>query len=277
MVSTSSILAVCITLCISLIFPVIVFIVFGLKNRGQGIWSAWLLGAAGFFIFQFLIRLPIINSLSQNPQFLSFAVNNYVLYSFCMALTAALFEAAGRYIVAKLLHNNLTYKRGIAAGLGHGGIEAMLLIGTMYINNLVYMVMINSGSFDTAVAQTAALGGDTSSMLAAKEIFISSGPTAYLLSGYERLMTMIFHVALSLLVCYFVSKKKDLIGIAICVACHCAVDFVAPIVSGMASVYLGNKISQTTSYIIIYAFLTIVAVLSLLAIRHISSLWPNKN
>ena len=46
MVSTTTILAVLVTLFISLILPVISYIVYGAKNKGKGVWSGWLLGAA---------------------------------------------------------------------------------------------------------------------------------------------------------------------------------------------------------------------------------------
>ena len=58
MVSVFSILTCCVTLFICLFLPVLVLIGFAVKCRRQGIVSAWLLGAAGFFVTQILIRLP---------------------------------------------------------------------------------------------------------------------------------------------------------------------------------------------------------------------------
>ena len=48
MVSTSTMLAVCVTLFVSLVLPVIVYIVYGVTHKGKGVWTAWLLGAAEF-------------------------------------------------------------------------------------------------------------------------------------------------------------------------------------------------------------------------------------
>ncbi len=273
MVSSGTIIAVCITLFISLVLPVIVYIAYGVKNKGKGVWTAWLLGAAGFFVLQVIIRMPILSVLSLSDGFISFATNHYILYCLVLALTAALFEVVGRYAVAKLMSKNLTFERGIAAGLGHGGIEAMIIVGMTYINNLVYIAMINSGSFDLVVEQTAALGVDTASLVAVKETLINSSSVIFLLAGYERILTMILHVVLSLLVCYFVSQKKDLMGILICVPCHWLVDFVSPLISGMATGYLGNVIGTTTSYVMIYIFLTVVAVVSVLGILKIKKQW----
>lgn len=265
MVGTSTIAAACITLFVSLLLPVIVYIVYGLKNKGKGVWTAWLLGAAGFFLFQMIIRIPILNILSLNHGFTNFAKEHYVVYCLLLTFTAALFEVAGRYIVAKLMRADLTYERGIAAGLGHGGIEAMLLIGMGYINNLIYIALINAGKFDAVVEQTAALGMDTSALVSAKNALIDTESYLFLLAGYERILTMILHVALSLLVCYFVSRGKDWQGIIICLLCHWLVDFVSAAVVGV--------VSQTVAYVIIYIFLTVVAVVSVLGIGHIKRKW----
>ena len=273
MVSTATIFAVCVTLFVSLVLPVIVYIVYGVTHKGKGVWTAWLLGAAGFFVMQVIIRLPILSILSMLSGFQTFVQEHYVLYCLILALTAGLFEVAGRYAVAKIMSKKLNFYRGVAAGLGHGGIEAMVIVGLTYINNLVYILMINAGSFDTMIEQTAALGVDTSSLVAVRESLIGTSAAMFYLAGYERILTMIFHTALSLLVCYFVWKKKDVLGIVICLVLHGAVDFVTAILSGLSAEYLGSVVSLNISYVIIYVFLTIVAVLSILGIRVIRKKW----
>lgn len=273
MISTSTLITVIITFIISAILPLMVWIAYGIKNKGKGVWTAWLLGAAGFFIMQVIIRIPILNMISLTAGFQAFVENQYVLYCFVAAFTAALFELIGRYVVAKIMAKNLTYERSFAAGLGHGGIEAMIIIGMTYLNNLLYIGMINSGTFDVIVEQTVALGVDTTSLVAVKDALINTNSAVFLLAGYERILTMIFHLAMSLIVCYFVSKKQDLKGILICLVCHWIIDFIAPLVNGMATGYMGNVISQTTAYIIVYVFLTIVAVVSVVAIANIRKKW----
>ncbi len=273
MVGLSTITAVLVTLFISLILPVVLLIVYGVKNKKKGVWSAWFLGAAGFFVFQILIRLPILNVAALLPGYVEFAKNHYVWYCLILAFTAGLFEVAGRYIVARILKKKLTYERGIAAGLGHGGIEAMLIVGMTYVNNLIYIVMINTGSMDKLVEQMAAQGVDTGSFLAIKETLIHSGFLLYYLAGYERILTMVFHTALSLLVCYTVWKGKDLQGTLICLGLHTAADFVTPLLNGLSTEYLGNVISVNMAYLFVYAYLTAVAAGSVVLIRKIKKNW----
>lgn len=276
MVGVLTIITVCITLGVSILLPIGAGIVYALKQKGKGIWSAWLLGAAGFFIMQMVIRTPILNLLAAKPGFMELTYEHYVISGFCFAFTAALFEVIGRYVVAKLLSKNLTYERSIAAGMGHGGIEAIVIIGMAYINNLVFIIMINSNTFDSLIEQVGATGVDTASLVQVKDALLNVNPAMFLLAGYERILTMLLHVALSLLVCYFVSRKQDWKGIGICLVCHCIVDFVAPMLNGLATEYLGNKISTTTASVLVYSFLTLVAAASIVVILKIRRIWKDE-
>lgn len=269
MVSGLSIFFMCITLFISLIVPVILLIVYGVKNKGKKVVSAWFLGAAGFFVLQVLIRLPIISVLSMLPAFLTFVEENYVIYVLILGFTAGLFEVIGRFAVAMIMRKNLTYERGIAAGLGHGGIEAILIIGITYINNLLYALMINSGTYDMVIEQTAAMGVDTSSLYAAKDALINTQAYLFGLAGYERLLTMVCHTAMSLLVCYFVYKKQTFKGVLISLVLHTLLDSMSGLISGLSTPYMGEVISTNMSYVLIYAFLTAMTVVSIVIIRKI--------
>ena len=110
MISASTILSCVFTLLVSLGLPVGILIVLAVKNRKQGIVSAWLLGAAGFFVTQILIRLPILNAIQGQSWFASFAQNHLFLYAFSLAFTAGLFELAGRFAVAGVLTSGLESK-----------------------------------------------------------------------------------------------------------------------------------------------------------------------
>lgn len=267
MVSTADIIAVCVTLFVTLILPVLVLIVYGIKNRGKGVWSAWFLGAAGFFFFQLILRVPILSMITGIEAVQLFIFRHYLLYCLIMAFTAGLFEVAGRYIVARILKKNGSFERGVAAGLGHGGIESMMIVGMTYINNIIYIILINTGSFDQIVEQTKAMGQDTAALEVVRQTLIQGNSYLYYLAGYERVLTMIFHVAMSLLVCCFVWKGKDIAGILLCLALHTAVDFVAPVIQGMASGYVGKVyMEQNIAYAVIYIFLTLVAAGSLVLI-----------
>lgn len=279
MVSGASFAAMITTLLLSMVLPVAILIVFALVRRKKGVVPAWLLGAAGFFVMQVIIRLPIISVVSAIPSFAVFVEKFYILYVFVLALTAALFEVVARFGVAKILQKNMNPEKGLAAGLGHGGIEAIFLIGMTYVSNLLIAVMINTGTFTEIMAAMAGTGADSSVMTQVADIrtqMITTAPSLFLLAGYERVLTMIFHTAMSLLVCYLVYKRKAVIGVLIAFLSHFAVDFISPVIQGMATPYLGNVMTESTSLAIIYTFLTIVALASLAVIVVIMIKWKKE-
>ena len=87
---------------------------------------------------------------------------------------------------------------GLMYGVGHGGIEAMILIGLAMLSNIVSSVMINSGAM---AASLAALDADTAAKTAASLSALWQTPSAYFfLSGLERVIAITLHISLSLLV-----------------------------------------------------------------------------
>lgn len=275
MINISTIIAVCVTLFITLILPILVMVAYGIKYKGKGLWSAWFIGAICFVIVQMVVRIPLLNTISAVPGFTAFATNHFILYSFLLASTAALFEVVGRYIAARIMKDNirLTLHKGIAAGLGHGGIEAMLLIGMTYISNLVYIFMINSGSFDTLIEQRSSIGADVTTLTAVKESLISGSAVLYYLAGYERILTMIMHLAMSFLVCYCVWKGCARKGILISFGFHWLLDFAGPFLAALATPYLGNLAPQWLAYLLSYLFMTAMAAASVYAIIRIYRMW----
>ena len=267
MVPTLTILSCCIALVICLILPPVVGLLLARKHKGEKLMIAWVLGAAGFFVTQILIRLPILLWLQGQSWFLAFAEKHLFLYAFTLAFTAGLFELAGRFGVAKLMKHP-DYRRSLAAGLGHGGIEAMVIAGSAYINNVVYSFMINAGIFDSVLAEASAMGVDVSQLYLIQDTLLTSSPALYLLGVYERLLAMTCHVAMTLVVCYCLDRGKALQGILICLGLHTLIDLTAGI-----NLLTGTVLSQSTAYLIIYTILTIAAVLSIFIVRHIRRHW----
>lgn len=276
MVPVSTIVCCVITLLICLALPVLALLWMDGKYKKQGIPSAWLLGAAGFFVTQILIRVPILTVLQGQSWFMEFANSHLFLYAFGLAFTAGLFELAGRFVVAKLLRKNLTSRRALAAGLGHGGIEAIVLIGMAYVNNLIYIFMINTGYFDSLFAQVQGLSGEQLELAVSQLEMIRTQLVEYpagmfLLGGFERILAMTAHTAMSMVVCYGVAHGKTLPCMLVCLGIHTLIDLTAGI-----QLLAGTVLSQTAAYIMIYAVLIVVALISLLIIRELLRRWKKE-
>ena len=277
MVSVGTIFTCIVSLLVSVALPLGVLVLLAVKYKNRGMVIPWLLGAAGFFVTQILIRLPILTILQNQSWFVSFSQEHLFLYAFGLAFTAGLFELAGRYAVARILERKLDFHRSLAAGLGHGGIEAIVLIGSAYVSNLMFIVMINTGTYDILLqeAQTAGLSAAQLETTIAqlemiREQLLHSSPALFLLAGFERILAMTAHAAMSMIVCYGVAHKKVLPCLLICLGIHTMIDLTAGI-----SLLAGTVLSQTAVYVIVYLILAIVAAVSLLVIRELHRRWQN--
>lgn len=164
------------------------------KKKWMGEWRLFFIGALAFFISQICIRIPILTLVL--PQFPWFQVLSFQPWAYGLFLggTAALFEEGARWIAMALMERRrgrrsnmeteglACLKDGVVFGLGHGGIEAMLLVG---LNAVVLLVM--------AVTGLQSLPADAGSAFAA---------------GAERIFTLTFHIGASVIMMYGVRMGK---------------------------------------------------------------------
>lgn len=179
-------------------------------------------GVLIFFVFQVIVRIPIIQILEAVIGLST--LMPYYVYVLVLSFTAGLFEESGRYLAFSVfLKNKRDFKDGLAYGIGHGGIEAIILVGIAMIVNVFYAVLINQGGFEV-VFQSAMPPEQIEAM---KQMFIALRPQDVLLGGFERIFAICLHLALTFIILSgFRYQKKGLYyGIALLI--HTAVNFVA--------------------------------------------------
>lgn len=168
------------------------------KKKGAG--KAFVWGALAFVVSQLLIRVPILQLVLPNLQW--FAVMQFYpwRYGLFLGLTAGLAEETARWIAARcFLRGKDTLGHGLAFGLGHGGIEAMLVVGP---NMIAGTVMVLTG-------QTGLFPADWKSVL---------------VGGAERIFAMVFHIGAALLVMYGVRAGRGFRYWFLAVALHTVMD-----------------------------------------------------
>ncbi|NLG97245.1 MAG: YhfC family intramembrane metalloprotease [Chloroflexi bacterium] len=183
---------------VSAVFVILYPIVLGIiTNRRWGVsWRIFLIGAGIFIIFQLVTRIPLISvaqvyltPLIQSSRAFSFA---WIVF---LSLTAGLFEEFGRYVGYRwmLPRDPKTWKTGVMYGLGHGGIEAIVLVGVTQVVTFVILSLfpVLQGSLPAEVLAPLS-----------QTVAAAAGSPDYLplLAAWERLWTVLFHVALSLIV-----------------------------------------------------------------------------
>lgn len=217
-VPTLSILFMVVTLLVCFGFPIVLWVLFA-KRYGK-ISAAVGLGMLGFVVPQLLIRIPILQLLAGNTGWIAFCTATPVLALAVYALSAGLFETAGRCGVFYLLRKRLSYPIALSAGLGHGAIEAIVLVGLTYINNIVYSILMNLNQLP-----------DVAGLQSTLAPLATTASSIFLLAGAERLFTMVVHMALSVLLWRFFDVGKAWLGFFVCTAAHFGVDFLSTLLA----------------------------------------------
>lgn len=178
-----------------------------------------LTGMLVFFVFQMLLRIPLMQNVLIGMEWFQEMTHNIWLYGIFLALTAGLFEEVGRFVGYKvLMKRQQAWWDGFAFGVGHGGLEAILITGTTYVNNLILAVFINTGGFE---AYASALPPEAAQMI--YQQMVGTPATVFLMAGVERIFAMAIQIALSILVLECV-RRRNLLLLVLAIALHTLVD-----------------------------------------------------
>lgn len=252
MVSVDVLISMFITLGICFLFPVLLYIL--LRRKSKNITGAVVAGGIAFFVSQMLIRLPLIQVVFPKFDWFVKLGDNPYLYILFFALTAALFEETARYLAyITLLKEKLVYKSGIAFGIGHGGIESIMLLGLTYVNNIIISFMINSGKLTEILGKQYA-----PDMLKNIENSLTQTPAStFLAAGFERMFVIMVHIGLSVLILEGIVRKKSLVFYLGAIIFHSGLNYIS---SFMA--YKGVNLWVVELIILLFAIISIIYILN---------------
>ncbi len=156
-----------------------------------------LIGALTFFVMQVVLRIPLLQvaRILLPLEDLVSTTQGLLLYSGVLALTAALFEELGRFLFFKLFRRRADWQNAVGLGIGHGGAEAILIVGIGAIANTIILAVL-----------AAELPVELPAQLVQQ--FTSTPPLDFLAGGIERLLTIPIHIALSTLVVAGIANKR---------------------------------------------------------------------
>ena len=209
--SAASIAGCIFTVLVSIALPVAALAVLKRKT-GRGLLAA--LVGAGCFIGYALVLEQLLHAavFSLFP-----AITLYpAAYTAYGCLAAGLFEETGRLMGLSLLcKKDRDLALGVGYGIGHGGIEAILLAGTTSLSNAIVLSAASAGSLE------AMFGSDIAATVSAQ---LASGVSAgaLLLPGLERVAAITLHLALSILVWMAVTGRLPKACLALSICLHAA-------------------------------------------------------
>lgn len=212
-----------------------------LRRRG-GKWFPFLVGAAVFPLFALGLEQAVHALVLRSPAGAAITGNLW-LYALYGGLAAGVFEELGRFAAFKLVLREQTGRlTALCYGAGHGGVEALLLVGVTMLNNLIVLLMANSG------AQLPAEAADAAAQLAA----VPAG--MFLWSGFERATAIGLHMANSVLVFAAARRPGKLWLLPAAILTHALANFMA--------VTLNAKVSTAASELATLAFTALVIALA---------------
>ncbi|MEG2832685.1 MAG: YhfC family glutamic-type intramembrane protease [Ruthenibacterium sp.] len=173
------------TLLISFGVPITMLVLLK-KKTGKGL-AAAAVGALCFFVGAMILEQLLHSLVFSLVPTLRLMPIPYVLYG-CFA--AGIFEETARLLGLKLLcRKDKSAAIGFGYGIGHGGIEAILVVGVLAALNLSAML----GAQELPAAQIAQLN--------AAPAFV------FFMGGVERIFAIALHLALSMLIWMVVVKR----------------------------------------------------------------------
>jgi uncharacterized membrane protein YhfC len=139
---------------------------------------------------------------------------------------AGIFEETARFISFKILKKKYNgIETGLAYGIGHGGIEAIVVGGLPMVNTIVVSIMINTGAIETI---TGALQGAALEQTTAQLTVLLTTPSySFLAGGIERLFAIGLHMSLSIIVFYSVYGKNKVWLYPLAILLHAVMDIPA--------------------------------------------------
>lgn len=220
-----------------------------IRRRYGAAWSSLGWGALTFPLSQ-LLRIPLLLGTAAlvNPYAEQWDSEEIFWVNFIvLALTSGIFEEGARYLVLRWGAKGVRdWKEGLMYGAGHGGIEAILIVGGTAISNLVLLMTADTMLAQlgqTAPDQVAAVTSQIDAVRALTWLPIT-------LSIWERAIAITLHMGLSLLVLLGVLRRNFRLVLA-AMLIHATFN-------GVALVVL-----RYTNTITVEAALTVVALLPL--------------
>ena len=197
-------------------------------------------GALVFVVFVYILEKPIQNILLFPTQmklpdtsFSRFFNARPVLLSLILGLFPGVFEETGRLVAFKtLLKNRKNRETSVSYGLGHGGVEVMLVLGMSYFTYITYAFTINSGLFGTVVDEVKALAPEQVPQLYALASQLAAFSFADLAGGaMERVFAVLFHLGASVIVFYACRDRKKFWLYPLAIVLHTALDSITALYS----------------------------------------------
>jgi len=252
MIPSLSIIFIVISALLCFLIPVLGY---KLVAKGPHKYAGVLIGGAlSFFLSQMVVRIPIMQLYLPNQQWYLNLGKSALGMALFLGFTAALFETMGRlFTLNLLLKKSLSYRTGVIHGLGHGGIEAILLVGLNYVIFAFFGLYLNSGVQEPLLF---IIPHEQQALI--KSLLVDTPSYLFIIAGIERSLTIIVHISLSLLITVGIMKKQLLKYTLITISIHTLLDAIIVFVS-----YHTSNVYILEGIVFVFALISIIIIIKL--------------
>jgi len=177
-------------------------------------------GAAAFIVFALILE-QLLHSvvLKRAPDGSIELMNSPALYALYGIFAAGIFEETARLISFKVLKRKFSaFSTAISYGIGHGGIEALILTALTMASGIVISIMQYAG--------TTNMLGDSPGITASLDRLRDTESWLFLISGVERISAMAIQISLSAIVWHSVNTEGKMWYYPLAICLHAAADLV---------------------------------------------------
>ena len=224
-----SIIGMCIAFIVGVGLPMGLMLYAFLKLKADMLWFG--IGAATFIIFALVLEQCL--HVVMIKQFGEALTGNLLVKAVYGGLAAGVFEELGRFTSMNLFKKKgLNKLNALMYGVGHGGIEAIIIVGLTSISNLIASIMINTGTFEPMLASL----DDEVKAQTLKQVSLlwTTSPLDFYMAGLERVVAISFHICLSYIV-YRAVKNKKVQLLVLAIVLHAGLDFITVLLAGYVS------------------------------------------
>jgi len=241
---TANVIAFISTAFMSIVVPIIIFIIVWKKNpmERKGIALTFGIGIVSYLVFQWGIQDHALSFLLKNTGLGVWKSDHYMLYSLLVAIINSLLVVVPCFILVKTaFKEQVSYAKATMWGLGYAMAESTLLVGFRCIITTMYIL---SGKIE--------------------EISVATGELY--LSVYERVLFLIINVAVFLGLIYLVQQKMVVRGFVISLMVCVLIRFVPDFLMAFSTVEFFETIDRPVALLLTYIVLTMTAITGIMVL-----------
>lgn len=244
---------------VSLLTVLVIFFfmpVYLCKTKGCKL-KAYIIGCLVWLVFASIIE-SLLHSVILSTNAGAAIQRNVWLFALYGGFMAALFEEGGRFVAMRfLLRKEMNDNRNaIMYGAGHGGFEAIFLLASAMLSNIILAAMINTGLISTTFEALKLLPEESAiASLSGMAQLVTLPSYIFIVGLLERFAAIASHIAMSIFVWFAIKNKKPAL-FAIAFLMHFFLDAATVVISGFVS---NTIVLEVLIYVIaaIYVYLSV--------------------